>query len=309
VPASAERVSVDGSLMGLSSAGLAAAGSSVEGSVPRPAPADLASVEADSVEPLLAELSPAGSAPVELAAAGRPSAAGLSSAGRVRAWLAELVPGSFAGARVDPGRRGAASLVALAVSAAVVVGFLTWRSRPAAVPVAPPAAAPAGAFPGGSAGPTTTATRAPIVVAVAGKVRRPGVVSLPAGARVIDAVRAAGGALPGVDLGLLNLARRLSDGELVVVGGPAGSDAAGAGPASGPAPGSAAPAGASGPPLDLNAATAEQLDALPGVGPVLAQRIVEFRTVHGRFDTVDQLRDVDGIGDSKFAQLRDRVTV
>jgi competence protein ComEA len=252
-----------------------------------------------------------GAAATEVAAVGQPSAAGLSSAGRVRAWLAGLVPGSFAGARVDPGRRGAASLVALAVAAAAVVGFLTWRSRPAAVPVPPPAAAPAGAFPGGPAGPPPTATRAPIVVAVAGKVRRPGVVSLPAGARVIDAVRAAGGALPGVDLGLLNLARRLSDGELVVVGGPAGSDAASAaaGPASGPASGSADPAGAPGTPLDLNAATAEQLDALPGVGPVLAQRIVEFRTVHGRFDSVDQLRDVDGIGDSKFAQLRDRVTV
>jgi competence protein ComEA len=205
-------------------------------------------------------------------------------------------------------------MLALAVAAAVVVSLVTWRSRPTAVPVTPPPAAQPAGLAGGPAAAPPSATKAPIVIAVAGRVRRPGVISLPAGARVVDAVRAAGGALPGVDLGLLNLARRLSDGELVVVGAPAGlAPAGGPGvPAAGPgdaAAGPGGPGGAPGAPLDLNAATPEQLDALPGVGPVLAQRIMEFRTVHGRFESVDQLRDVDGIGDAKFAQLRDRVTV
>lgn len=232
--------------------------------------------------------------------------------GGLAARLAGWVPDAIAGARIDPGRRGAVSVLVLAVVAAAVVGLLTWRSRPTAVAVAPPAVrpvGPAGGLPGGPAGAGASASRAPIVVAVAGKVRRPGVVSLPAGSRVIDAVRAAGGALPGVDLGLLNLARRLADGELVVVGGPPGAAPAGPGGAPAAAPADTGPAGAAGVPLDLNTATAEQLDALPGVGPVLAQRIVEFRTVHGGFESVDQLREVDGIGDSKFADLRSRVTV
>ncbi len=227
----------------------------------------------------------------------------------VRARLAGLVPESLLGARLDPGRRGAVSLVVVALVAAAVVGFVTWRSRPAAVPVtAPPvvrAGIPAGpGGPAGAGGPSPVAGQARLVVAVSGKVRRPGVVSLPAGARVIDAVRAAGGPLPGVDLGALNLARRVADGELIFVGGPPPAPAVPAGD------GSAVPGGQSGGPLDLNAATVEQLDALPGVGPVLAQRIVDYRAAHGgRFESVDQLRDVDGIGDSKFGELRDKVTV
>jgi competence protein ComEA len=137
------------------------------------------------------------------------------------------------------------------------------------------------------------------------------VVTLPAGARVIDAVRAAGGALPRADLGLLNLARRLSDGELVVVGvpgAPDGGSPGGSGP-SGTGPGTAGLGTADQGVVNLNAATADQLDTLPGVGPVLAQRIIEWRTAHGRFDSVGQLQEVDGIGAAKFAQLRDRVTV
>jgi competence protein ComEA len=257
----------------------------------------------------LADRSEAGGGSPALAGSVSDVLVGSSSAGRLWSRLAGLVPGSFAGARIDPGRRGAVSMVALALVAAAAVGVLTWRSRPAQVPVTAPVAVRSGGLAesgpaGSSASPSVGATGPSLIVAVAGKVRRPGVVTLPAGSRVIDAVRAAGGALPGVDLGLLNLARRLSDGELVVVGLPAGPD-----PAAAPADPAAGPAGAPGAPLDLNAATAEQLDALPGVGPVLAQRIVEFRTVHGRFNSVDQLRDVNGIGDSKFAQLRDRVTV
>jgi len=217
------------------------------------------------------------------------------------------------GARIDAGRRATVSLLVVALAGALLAAALAWRSRPAVVPVAAPVAVAGAAA--GSEGPAATATPSrSVVVAVAGRVRRPGVVTLPAGARVIDAVRAAGGPLPRVDLGLLNLARRLSDGELVVVGlavpdgTSAGSPAAGSAIAGGAVAGGAAGPGPGGL-VDLNTATVEQLDTLPGVGPVLAQRIAEWRTAHGRFESVDQLHEVDGIGSAKFAQLRDRVTV
>lgn len=162
--------------------------------------------------------------------------------------------------------------------------------------------APAAPSAGGS---TSASASAGVVVDVAGKVRRPGIVRLAVGARVVDALTAAGGALPGVDLTPLNLARRLVDGEQVLVGVAAASAAA---PGGGTA-GTAAGAGGAGGQLDLNAATVEQLEALPGVGPVLAQRIADWRTEHGRFSTVDELREVSGIGAKKFADLKDRVRV
>lgn len=149
--------------------------------------------------------------------------------------------------------------------------------------------------PAGSAGPE-------IVVDVSGKVRDPGVHRLPAGARVEDALRAAGGVRPGTKTDGLNRARFLVDGEQVVVGGPAAPAGAGS------PGGSAGPAGA-GPvtPVSLNTATADQLDTLPGVGPVLAQHIIDYRTRHGGFRSVDELREVNGIGDRRFADLRDLV--
>ncbi|MGP3979942.1 helix-hairpin-helix domain-containing protein [Streptomyces sp. KR80] len=139
-----------------------------------------------------------------------------------------------------------------------------------------------------------------IVVDVAGKVRRPGIHRLPAGARVADALRAAGGVRPGTDTRTLNRARLLSDGEQVVVGGAA---PAGAGAGSAPSDPGGAPGAAAGP-VSLNAATAEQLDALPGVGPVLAQHILDYREQNGGFRSVDQLRDVHGIGARRFAELQ-----
>ena len=148
------------------------------------------------------------------------------------------------------------------------------------------------AAPSASAAPT-------VVVAVAGGVRRPGLFTLPVGSRVADAVAAAGGVRPGVSIGLLNLARRLVDGEQVIVGAATGAQPnTPAGPAAGP-----------GAPLNLNTATLEQLDGLPGVGPVLAQRILDYRTRHGAFRSVEQLRDVGGIGEAKFADLRGLVAV
>lgn len=225
-------------------------------------------------------------------------------------------------------RRNVVALtVVLAVAAAVALQhFWTGRTETVRAPeavraVAPyPSREPGGKTggktdgetePGGSASqPSTgaaggTAPSGPeIVVDVSGKVRRPGIHRLPAGSRVVDALQAAGGTRPGTDLGGLNRARFLVDGEQVVVGGPA--------PAAGPAvPGSAAggasgSGGAPGPtaPVSLSTATVDQLETLPGVGPVLAQHIVDYRTRHGGFRSVDQLREVNGIGDRRFADLR-----
>jgi competence protein ComEA len=164
--------------------------------------------------------------------------------------------------------------------------------------------------PSGGPAPSATAgssTAASVVVDVAGKVRHPGVYRLSAGSRVVDALHAAGGALPGVSTISLNLAEPLHDGQQVVVG-VAGVPGTGGGGA-GPVPSGSTAGGSSGAVVDLNSATLEQLQTLPGVGPVLAQHILDWRTQHGRFTSVDQLNDVSGIGEVKFAGLRPLVTV
>ncbi|SOR81911.1 ComE operon protein 1 [Streptomyces chartreusis NRRL 3882] len=149
---------------------------------------------------------------------------------------------------------------------------------------------------------------AEIVVDVGGKVREPGVHRLPAGSRVADALRAAGGVKPGTKTDGLNRARFLVDGEQVIVGGPAPVAGTGAGgTTAGGAAGAAAGGALPGAPVSLNTATADQLDTLPGVGPVLAQHIIDYRTQHGGFRSVDELREVNGIGDRRFADLRNLV--
>ncbi|MCW2878840.1 MAG: uptake protein and related DNA-binding protein-like protein [Sphaerisporangium sp.] len=126
-------------------------------------------------------------------------------------------------------------------------------------------------------------------------------ITLPSGSRVADAVTAAGGVRTGASAGGLNLARKLADGEQIIVGAPGGSA-----PTTFPA---TTPMSGAGEVLDLNAATPGQLETLPGVGQVLAGRIVEFRQSHAGFQSVDQLRDVTGIGERKFAELREKVRV
>lgn len=224
--------------------------------------------------------------------------------GRIRDVLDRWTPESWRGARVDPGRLGATALALVAAVAAVLAAVAVWSERPRAEPLA---ALPAVAVPGVAAGDASApGPPSPLVVSVSGKVQHPGLVEVPDGARVADVLTAAGGALPGTDLAGLNLARRVVDGEQVAVGVPAAPDAAtgaGGGP-SRPASG--------GPPtgkVDLNAATAEQLDTLPGIGPVTVQRILEWRTRNGRFARVDQLREIEGIGERRFGQLRELVTV
>ncbi|MEX3099931.1 helix-hairpin-helix domain-containing protein [Streptomyces sp. ST1020] len=141
-----------------------------------------------------------------------------------------------------------------------------------------------------------------IVVDVSGKVRDPGVHRLPAGSRVVDALRAAGGVRPGADVSGLNQARFLVDGEQVAVGVPGAVGGAGGVPGGGGVAG-----GGAGVPVSLGTATLEQLDALPGVGPVLAQHILDYRTQHGGFRSVDELRQVNGIGERRFSELRELV--
>jgi competence protein ComEA len=147
---------------------------------------------------------------------------------------------------------------------------------------------------------TTTAAAAPgLVVDVVGAVRRPGLYRLSEGARVADAVERAGGASRRAQLDLVNLAAPISDGEQIVV--PRRGAVAAVGGGGGGAPG--APAG----PVHLNTATLEQLDALPGVGPVTAQKILDYRQEHGAFASVDELDAIPGIGPARLEQLRDLV--
>jgi competence protein ComEA len=146
-----------------------------------------------------------------------------------------------------------------------------------------------------------------LVVHVVGQVKRPGVVLLRPGARVRDAVAKAGGALPGADLAAVNLARVVVDGEQVRVPRP-GEAASAADAASSGADGAGA-AGSAGGLVNLNTASESALEELPGVGPVLAQRIIDWRTEHGRFTSVDELAEVSGIGEKMFAQLQGKVTV
>ncbi|WP_082119487.1 ComEA family DNA-binding protein [Saccharothrix sp. ST-888] len=193
---------------------------------------------------------------------------------------------------------GLTVLLLLAVGYAVQ-HFWLGRPEPVPIPAAVPVASPVSAAHSGADPPASSAagpSGAVVVVEVAGKVRHPGLRTLPSGSRVSDAVSAAGGPLPETDTTGLNLARLLTDGEQIVVGAPAGQPS---------------PAAAGGPkgPLSLNQATIEQLDALPGVGPTLAERIVHFRQEHGGFRSVDQLRQVSGIGARKFGELRPLLTL
>ncbi|MCX5037882.1 MULTISPECIES: ComEA family DNA-binding protein [Streptomyces] len=216
-------------------------------------------------------------------------------------------------------RRSVVALSVLLVVAAVfaVQHFRSGRAQPVAAPEVVREAAAYGAATSGpatgdratakepepGAAPTTGAgAGAEIVVDVGGKVRKPGVHSLPPGSRVEDALRAAGGVKPGTKTDGLNRARFLVDGEQVMVGASAPAPPPGPGTASGGQAG-AGPAA----PVSLNTATTDQLDTLPGVGPVLAQHIIDYRTQHGGFRSVDELREVNGIGERRFADLRDLV--
>ena len=200
--------------------------------------------------------------------------------------------------RWSPGQPGARSLWLVGFAAALALVVWTWLDRPQVEPVpAPPA--------GSTAASTTTPvgevaeTSTTVVVSVVGLVVRPGLVTLPSGSRVADAIEAAGGLLPEADPASVNLAAVVTDGQQIAVGVPgAASDGGGS-----------APAEDSGGLVNLNTATVAELDGLPGIGPVLAQRIVDHRTSSGPFGSVEELDDVPGIGPSIAAELAGLVTV
>ena len=149
------------------------------------------------------------------------------------------------------------------------------------------------------AAPARTAPVAKLYVDVVGAVRRPGLYRVSEGARVAEAVGRAGGATRNAQLELVNLAARVADGEQVVVPRRGSAAVASTGAGAGAGAGSV-PAG----PVHLNSATLEQLDALPGVGPVTAQKIIDYRQQHGGFGSVDELDAVSGIGPARLADLR-----
>ncbi|MGI8868603.1 MAG: helix-hairpin-helix domain-containing protein [Mycobacteriales bacterium] len=234
--------------------------------------------------------------------------------------------------RFDPGRRAALVAVLAALVAAAISAAIAWHLKPVQrsigtgsmgtgsigtgmVATTPARSDRPSARPGtmrASGTQSTPSTPASVVVSVVGEVKRPGVYRLATGARVADALRTAGGASGPGRIGPLNLAALVSDGMQIVVAGKQSTVLTGPGP---PAPGATAagaagtsPAGTTGT-IDLNTATLSDLDALPGVGPVTAARILDWRTANGRFHTVDELREVSGIGDAKFAQIAPHVRV
>jgi competence protein ComEA len=185
-------------------------------------------------------------------------------------------------------------LFVLAAVAALLVGARLVRGAPAAAPAAP--LPPVGTLPDGAPGATSApAAGAAVVVDVVGAVRRPGLYRFRHGSRIADAVRRAGGPTRRAAVAQVNLAAPLADGEQVVVPVRGAVGAAAAGGASG---------GSATSPLDLNTATLEQLDALPGIGPVTAQKILDYRAEHGAFSSLDELDAIPGIGPARIDQLK-----
>jgi competence protein ComEA len=254
--------------------------------------------------------------PVALSVPGRHSRRRATPmSGRGVAWLQDRLPATLQG-RVSLGAGHVAVLSVVAAVALAVTAFVTIRARPTVAPVpqahispatssAPPTTTASGSAspsPAGAQPPGQPEASGSVVVDVAGKVRRPGVATLPAGSRVVDAIRQAGGARPGVDLTSLNLARVLTDGEQILVGvAPAPGVAASASSQPGASPGGAL--------VNLNTATLDELDSLPGVGPVTAQKILDWRTAHGSFTAIDELLEVDGIGEKTLADMAPHLTL
>lgn len=207
----------------------------------------------------------------------------------------------------SPRRRlgvGAAIVLVLA-ALAVTVGIGVVRTGGGAA--ASTASVASGAPTRAAAAPTTTAAER-VYVDVVGAVKHPGMFVLPAGARVLDAVSAAGGFAAKAQRDAVNLARPLADGEQLIVP-KQGASASAPGTTSAAPAGASAASGAPGGKIDLNTATQEQLESLPRIGPALSQRILDWRQQNGRFTSVDDLLAVPGIGDKMLASLRDLVTV
>jgi len=202
--------------------------------------------------------------------------------------------------RVGVGGAGATSVS----GAARTASDATPSSTSASASTTRPAAAGASA----AAGTRAKGTSVELVVHVAGAVVRPGIVRLRAGARVVDAIEAAGGARPEADLDQLNLAAKVADGQRIAVGLPGQPATALASPGGATSAVGGADGSTTGP-LDLNTATQTEIESLPGIGPVLGAAILRERDERGGFRSVDELRSVRGIGEKRFEDLRDLVTV
>ena len=220
---------------------------------------------------------------------------------------------------MDIARRQAYIYVGLALVVAVLGARYLFSSHGAAPAGGQTLSGLSSYAPSASATPSPDSSPQELVVYVCGAVRRPGVYHLAPGARIADLLAAAGGAGVKAELQAVNLAARLADGQQVVVpvrgaatavaprAAASGGTTTGGGATTGTTGGAGA-AGA-GAPVDLNTASAEELDALPGVGPATAQKIIDYRTANGGFKSVADLKNVPGIGDAKFATLQPLVTV
>ncbi|WP_353597350.1 ComEA family DNA-binding protein [Cryocola sp. 340MFSha3.1] len=208
-------------------------------------------------------------------------------------------------------RIGVGAAIVLAIVAAVVAVLVSATAqRGASIDLGATLPPSAGASGLPTSGPSAAGGR--LLLHVTGAVREPGLVDLPAGSRVVDAVAAAGGAADGADIAAVNLARPVADGEQLVVprigDPPPVGGAASGGPAAGTG-GAGGATGAPGVPVNLNAATPAELETLPRIGPTLAQRIVDWRAANGRFGAVTDLLKVSGIGQKLVDGLKDRVVV
>jgi competence protein ComEA len=240
-------------------------------------------------------------------------AVGPSMTSLLRAWVADRLPLWIHGVSDQARRRmafGVVAAIGLVAAGVLVVHHrhagtdeYTGSSWPGSTSTIASDAASASPAPAGGDAASTSGSDS-IVVDVGGKVRHPGLVTLPPGSRVADAIAAAGGALRRRDIATTDLAARVGDGQLLLIG-TAGSSGATAGVTSGdPSSSAGSPAA----PVDLSSADLTTLETLPGIGPVTAQKIIDWRTAHNGFTSIEQLQQVPGIGPAHYAEVESLVT-
>jgi competence protein ComEA len=242
---------------------------------------------------------------------GGPRVAVPSAGELAKAWAADRLPLWTHGV-VERASVGSVLAMLAAVVAVVMAGVMLLHRHPpsgysssynaSTTDTSSSSASSFAADPMSSSAPSTTAAATSIVVDVGGRVRKPGLVTLPPGARVADAIAAAGGPMRRREIVTMNLAAKVTDGQLLLVGVKAAGSSGSTTTADGATPTSPAA------PVSLSSATLEQLETLPGVGPVTGQKIIDWRTTHSGFTSVEQLQQVSGIGPATYAELSPLVT-